>query len=207
MKITIASDIHLNLILAKKIVSTKSDMIIISGDLSNRGHMEEIELILNIINKSEAKYKIVVFGNHDVQAEFNLREIRKKFKDIIFLNNEIVEIEGLKIYGTPYVRDFCFWGFQYYTLDEREDLTVPKEEVDIIIAHEPPSHEKLSYLPYDKEDIGNMSLRKYIENTDRVKYVICGHVHENSRNEAEINKAKCYNVSMVCKEIEINWGK
>ncbi|MGL5714840.1 MAG: metallophosphoesterase, partial [Paraclostridium sp.] len=64
MKITIASDIHLNLILAKKIVSTKSDMIIISGDLSNRGHMEEIELILNIINKSEAKYKIVVFGNH-----------------------------------------------------------------------------------------------------------------------------------------------
>lgn len=207
MKVTIASDIHFNFKLLNEILTKKSDMLIISGDLTNTGKLKDIETVLDEINKSEIKYKIVVFGNHDIEAEFNIPELKAKYKNIIILNNEIIEIEGFKIYGTPYVKDFCFWGFQYYTIDERENLTLPKEEVDIIISHEPPSHIVLSYLPYGCEDIGNMSLRSYIENTPSVKYVICGHVHESSGKYVTINNAECYNIAMTYKEIEINKGE
>lgn len=203
MRATIASDIHMDLKLLQKILEQDTEMLIISGDLSNRGSMIEIQVVLDKISKSKFKYKIIVFGNHDIEAEFNIPYIKNKYKNIIFLNNEIVDIEGLKIYGTPYVKAFCFWGFQCYTSDEKQKYTVPTEEVDVIVTHEPPSHKDLSYLPFN-EDIGNRHLRIYIEETEKVKYIICGHVHENSRNEITLNNAKCYNVAMTYKNIEIN---
>ena len=131
MKVTIASDIHNDFRLLNKIINQEKDMLIISGDLTNTGRLKDIEDILEKINKDKAKYKIVVFGNHDVQAEFEIPFLKNKYQDIIFLTNEIIEIEGYKIYGTPYVKAFCFWGFQCYTIQEIQDLTIPKEDVDI----------------------------------------------------------------------------
>ena len=204
MKITAVSDLHSRLSILKdfKMNKVNGDIFICSGDLTRLGTKDEADKILEYISVLDFKYKIIVFGNHDMFAEKHIDYFKDKYTDIIFLNNEIVEVEGLKIYGTPYVRAFCNWGFQYYTIDERKDLTIPKEDVDIIIAHEPPSELSISYLPYG-QDIGNMALRSYIESSDNVKYVFCGHVHENGGREVVINKAKCFNVACTFKHLEI----
>lgn len=210
MKILMCSDIHYSPTILKKLKYKEADMLIVSGDLGNWGTTIEITDVLEEINKLKIKHKIVVFGNHDISAQNEHEIYREIYPDIQFLLNEIIEIEGLKIYGTPYVRAFGAWAFHYHSIRERIELTVPREKVDIIVAHEPPSHGDLSFTwrneKYDSwgEDIGNVSLLNYINNTNSVKLVVCGHVHECGGKYAKINNADVYNVAGKVKTIVFN---
>lgn len=198
-KITIVSDIHSSKFLLDSLKKHKGDMLIVAGDLTNLGKKYELEYALDIINNLKFKYKIVVFGNHDgIWNDVNFKEI---YTDIIFLENEIIEIDGLKIYGTPFSKRFKNWSYYYETLDERRLLTVPLESVDIIVSHEPPSDKCLSYIPYFG-CAGNPDLRRYIDNNN-VKLCVCGHIHECGGNDTIINGCHCYNTAMRVKDIKI----
>ena len=200
MKIVACSDLHNSKDLYWKLLYKKGDLLIIAGDLTSLGRELELTLALNTIDECDFKYKIVVLGNHEKENQYEF--CKSKYPNIIFLNNEIIEIEGLKIYGSPYSKRFYNWAFPYDTIDECVKYTIPKEEVDIIVTHEPPSHEKLSYT-YDPIDIGNNELRKYIENTNKNILVISGHVHERGGNYVKINNSICYNVSRKIIDIEL----
>lgn len=198
MKIVAVSDLHSNKNLYWELWHKSGDILIVAGDLTHLGRELEMTSALDQIQTMNFKHKIIVFGNHEVEANYNY--YKEKYPDIIFLENEIVEVEGLKIYGSPYCKEFCSWGFPYYTQDECIDRTIPKEEVDIIITHEPPSHPKLSYV-YEDLDIGNNELRKYLEYVNKNVLVISGHCHECSGQSTYIGKANCYNVAQKIREI------
>lgn len=200
MKIVAVSDLHSNKNLYWELWHKSGDILIVAGDLTHLGRELEMTSALDQIQTMNFKYKIIVFGNHEVEANYNY--YKEKYPDIIFLENEIVEVEGLKIYGSPYCKEFCSWGFPYYAQDECVDRTLPKEEVDIIITHEPPSHPKLSYV-YEDLDIGNNELRKYLEYIYKNVLVISGHCHECGGQSTYIGKANCYNVARKIREIYI----
>ncbi len=87
-------------------------------------------------------------------------------------------------------------------MTNRKDLTCPKEYVDIIITHEPPSSYELSYIGV-YEDLGNIDLRNYLEE-NKCKLLICGHLHENGGKMMEINGCKCFNVAEKIIKINID---
>lgn len=198
MKIVAIADIHSSSNLSFKLSEQEGDILIVAGDLTQLGHEWEMTKILNKINKARFKYKIVVLGNHDFYTGYSW--CRKNYKDIIFLHNEIVELEGIKIYGTPYSKRFMNWAYQY-DADDCKEKTIPKEDVDVIICHEPPSDYNLS-LAFSMKDIGNSELREYLERKNKDILVICGHCHECGGGYAEIGKSRIYNVSGKITEID-----
>lgn len=203
MKILATSDIHCNLNRLKKIKYKEADILIVAGDLTNIGLKIELKEVLDKISSfTHINTKIVVLGNHDSRNHHNKNGMTEErtyewckmnYPEIIFLNNEIVDIGGVKIYGTPWNSGYKgLWSYEY-NLDNRKDLTCPKENVDIIITHEPPSSYELSYIDI-YGDLGNIDLRKYLEE-NKCKVLISGHIHENKNKSVDINGCMCYNVS------------
>lgn len=201
-KILAISDIHSNLNILKPIQYKKADFLLVAGDLTNIGLKTELQVALDRIDSLEGiKHKVVVLGNHDSSNLHNTRGMsdevayawcKRHYPNIHFLHNEIVEIEDVKIYGTPYVSEFCGWGFQY-NISNRDELTIPKEDVDIIVCHEPPSSLELSYIE-GVGDLGNIKLRNYLED-NKCGVLVCGHIHENGGHYVDIKGCHSYNVA------------
>jgi 3',5'-cyclic AMP phosphodiesterase CpdA len=188
----------------KPIKYKKADFLLIAGDLTNVGLKIEMKEVLDLISSFEhIKHKIIVLGNHDSANPYNPKGMTDKkmyewcvsnYPNLTFLDNEIVELDGVKIYGTPYVAEFGGWGFQYH-MSNRSELTLPKEAVDIIVCHEPPSTMQLSYL-VGVGDIGNRPLCDYLcLGKNKARLLVCGHVHELSGGYVNLNGCHCYNVA------------
>lgn len=200
MKILALSDLHSDIpkILRNNFDFTDIDLICIAGDITNCGLKEDYIYIFNWFNKLNIP-TIIVLGNHDhplYYYEIN----RKKYENLIFLDNEIKEVKGLKIYGSPYTLN-CGWFNHYWTLDECRELTIPKEKVDLIVSHEPPYCKELGQV--NKWLItGNTQLLNYLYEHTGITCIF-GHIHERGGQQVEINKNMCYNVARTYRIIEV----
>ncbi len=118
------------------------DMVIHSGDCSNRNvpYFNEIEVraFINWFGKLKVKHKIYVAGNHDISIERGL-VTRRDFTEagIDYLENSSVEIEGIKIFGTPCTR--IYKGNHTAFQKNRNKLNFVWEnspdDIDIFISH------------------------------------------------------------------------
>lgn len=161
------------------------DMIIHSGDFSNykdfyKNKPETLDF-LEWYSSLNIKYKILIAGNHDAFPAIYPLEFKKlcKDKDLIYLENEPIIIEGINIFGTPLQPTFANWYFQKarHKLDEYWKL-IP-ENTDILVVHGPPKGIlDLSYSRDSKlEYCGCKSLRNHILNRLDLKYCLFGHIH------------------------------
>lgn len=168
------------------------DLVIFSGDCSNppTPYLNEPQ-VMNFIEwfgSLPIKYKVAIAGNHDTSIEQGLIN-RYDFnnKGIIYLENESVEIEGLKIWGSPYTPAFGK-GWAY---NERRDrlhelwATIPNDS-DIVITHGPAKgtldlayHYKDNH--WELEYCGCATLRKRINDIEP-KLFCFGHIHNNEDN-------------------------
>lgn len=150
------------------------DILIHAGDLVSHGTVEEIQNFINWYSKQPHEYKIFVGGNHDGALEHSKERITIP-NNLIYLENEQIIINGLKIWGSPVSPPFRSFGFMWDE-EKRESLykKIP-ENCDIIINHSPP------FGTLDTVLEGMQVGCKYLaENISRIKpkVVICGHIHE-----------------------------
>lgn len=179
MKITFISDTHnrhddLNLDLHG------GDMIIHAGDISGRGTLEEINNFLSWFQNLPYKHKIFIAGNHDFGFEeirhSNQHEFAIRIPDnVIYLQDDVVEIEGLKIYGSPWQPRFYDWAFN---VDRGESIAKKWELIpdglDILITHGP----VFGILDdtYSGMRVGCEELyKKVVKCKPRIH--VCGHIH------------------------------
>jgi len=165
------------------IVPENIDIVIFSGDCSNPKNLEmSYQEIMNFIywfSKLNIKYKIFVAGNHDTAIYKNVIT-KKDFKDngIIYLENETIEVLGLKIFGSPFVPTFGDWSF----MKNRSKIAKIWEHIDldtdIVITHTPPKG--ILDISIDRyhniEMCGCSALRKRI-NKVNPKLHCFGHIH------------------------------
>lgn len=160
------------------------EIAIFSGDCSNpRDKYANEQEVLNFIcwygMEVKARYKIFVGGNHDGSIECGLVS-KEKFKEygIIYLENSSVEIEGLKIFGSPVTPQFCNWSWMK-SRDKLHDLwqTIP-EDSDMVIVHGPPKG--VLDLSYNREGIlefcGCTALKKRMLQI-QPRLMCYGHIH------------------------------
>lgn len=155
------------------------DLLIVAGDLppiTNHGKEFQKKWLENDFNywldRSEAKNKVVIAGNHDFVFEDNNYEVNLEAH---YLQDSLVEIDNFKIWGSPWSNNFGPWAFM---TDEKglEYLysDIP-DNINIIISHGPP------YGACDRtttnEYAGSKSLRSRIQ-AIQPDYVFCGHIHE-----------------------------
>jgi Icc-related predicted phosphoesterase len=177
MKIVCVSDTHgkheqLNYDLPE------GDMIIHAGDISNVGRIDEINQFTQWFSNLPYKYKIFIAGNHD----FGFEKIRHSNEigisiphGVIYLQDEMVEIEGIKIYGSPWQPEFYDWAFNLPRGEKiAEKWNMIPENLDILITHGPP-HGILDDTIQGMR-VGCEDLYKRVMEV-KPKYHIFGHIH------------------------------
>jgi predicted phosphodiesterase len=142
MKIWHISDTHGYHDLLK--VPNGIDLVIHSGDCSNPrdpyNNEPEVREFIHWYKELPIKHKIYVAGNHDTSIEKKL-VTKKDFEDynIIYLENEYITIDGIKIFGSPHTPQFGQWAFMKERVKlERFWKLAIHEPCDIIVVHGPP---------------------------------------------------------------------
>lgn len=172
MRIVCLSDTH-----NQQIDTPDGDILIHAGDATVRGTHEEILEFNAWFSLLPHKHKIFVAGNHDWLFETNPVMARALLdKNIVYLQDKAVEIDGIRIYGSPWQPRFYDWAFN---LDRGREMAEKWEmippDTDILITHGPPSG------ILDRTAYGDLAgceelIKKVIE--IRPKAHIFGHIHE-----------------------------
>ena len=182
MKIWHISDTHTYHDLLK--VPMAIDMVIHSGDCSNPrdpyNNEPEVREFIDWYKELSPKYKIYVAGNHDSSIEKKL-VTKKDFEDngIIYLENDYVTIEGIKIFGSPYTPNFGNWSF----MRDRNKLdrfwhSAIHDDTDIVVTHGPPKGilDKSENRDHQLECCGDKSLLNKLLQVQPA-YHLFGHIH------------------------------
>jgi len=178
------------------------DILIFAGDFDIHS-LSDLEHANSWFGKQKAKYKIFVAGNHDTYFEkipvFSIKDI---FNNVIYLQDEMIEIKGLKIYGSPYSPKFGEWSFSYKrcSLEAKNIWSKIPENLDILVTHGP------SYGVLDRnlqdERCGCEILQKEII-IKKPKRHVFGHLHlfgGQSITQCNIN---FYNVSVLDEDYKL----
>lgn len=130
------------------------DILIHAGDMTNGniGNLKEIDswfgglnfkhkVCINLMFDVECNVqtrKIIVSGNMDgfsLDGKINGHEL---FKNAIYLEDESIELEGIKFYGIPWTPRFV-GGFQLFNDEQtRKVLDKIPTDVNVLISHGPP---------------------------------------------------------------------
>lgn len=156
----------------------EADILIHGGDVSKMGRDHEVEDFMRWFSGLEYRYKIFIAGNHDFFFEGETPKSIKRFlnENTFYLHNSSVEIEGLKIWGSPYTPTFFNWAFN---LDRGKAIEKVWKDIpadtDILITHGPPFGILDGTL--SDQHVGCEELLKKIKKI-KPKYHLFGHIHE-----------------------------
>ena len=180
MRITFISDTH-----TKHEEITQhlpgGDLLIHAGDLMNSGRdSSDIISFASWFNKlSNYKHKVFIAGNHDRLFE-NEPELTKDLltaygPDLVYLQDKAFEVDGVKIYGSPWQPEFCNWAFNLPRNGEdlREKWFWIPNDTDILVCHT---------MPFGHCDAtGNLNvgceLLRLRTDELRPKIFVGGHIH------------------------------
>jgi hypothetical protein len=199
--LTFISDTHNK---HKQIDTGSGDILIHAGDATGRGQSGEILPFLKWFSDQNFKHKILIAGNHDFGFEKEPERYQKECDDlgIIYLNDSGIEIEGLKIWGSPVQPEFFNWAFNrrinhdiklpddydpYHSYPPKSNPHIKPHwdlipnDTDILITHGPPMG-ILDQCPNInlRHIMKNVGCPHLLEAVNRVKpkYHIFGHIHE-----------------------------
>ena len=160
----------------EQIAVPDGDVLVHAGDATNRGQIDEIIAFNHWFSNLPHKIKIFVAGNHDWLFENRPKYARSLLaENIIYLQDSAVEIENLKIYGSPWQPRFFDWDFNLNRGKEiAEKWKLIPNEVDVLITHGPPFG-ILDETP-GGDFAGCEELRKKVEDI-RPRLHVFGHIH------------------------------
>lgn len=167
------------------------DLLIIAGDMTARDRVPEWCDFFHWIGSLNYRKIVYIGGNHDrfleqsapsAWARQNLPMCEHPAAHIEYLFDNFIMFEGLKIYGSPWVRYFkgmnknCC-AFTWVTASQLEEkwALIP-DDVDILVTHTPPfgMMDKVESL----ERCGCPKLADRILELKKLKLHVFGHIHE-----------------------------
>lgn len=222
MKILATSDTHGNL---DKLDLSGIDIALFAGDIAPLRNISSWDAYDQLKWMNEDFYdwcmkwqnaKIVfVPGNHDFFPmirnlygyELHGRDLSLKLApNATMLIDKMVETNGLKIYGSPWVPIISYrWAFEadHYRLVEM--FSKIPSNIDILLTHSPPRFNCLGVsLEYgnDSDNFGCSELADVIFKKEP-KMCFCGHIHSGDHNMNKLGKTEIWNVSRVNESYEI----
>lgn len=170
------------------------DLLLIGGDLTARHSRKEFLLFSQWIRAQDYKNKVVIPGNHDTWLE-SWENVGKldivnwaESGDFHYLIDSGVEIDGFKVWGSPWTKRFDGMNplCMAFTCETDEELAekwalIP-EDTNILVTH-CPEYNKLdcsqSPLLLDMATrCGSVSLGKRTACLKQLKLHVVGHIHE-----------------------------
>lgn len=202
MKLVLISDTHCQ---HDQVIIPECDILLHAGDFSYRGTQGELMNFVQWFSKQPAKYKLATCGNHDWGVFYQPQMWQDIFKvnGCHLLLDETIDVEGLKIFGSPWSVWFHSWAYNFSEDDDGTQAAstwskIP-DDVDVIVVHGPPyGIGDLVARAYPGEDphVGCPELLKRIDQLEKLKLVVTAHIHEaygqyDYRGKTIINAAVC----------------
>ncbi|PIQ25197.1 metallophosphoesterase [bacterium (Candidatus Blackallbacteria) CG17_big_fil_post_rev_8_21_14_2_50_48_46] len=154
----------------------EGDLLLHAGDFSKRGKPSEIEDFNAWLKTLPHPHKIVIAGNHDFLFEQAPEQARKLLNAALYLEDSGVEIDGLKIWGSPVSPRFFDWAFNRSRGEEirRHWQQIP-HATDLVLVHGPPAG--ILDKTWLGQSVGCKDLNQALAQI-RPKAVVFGHIHE-----------------------------
>lgn len=176
------------------VVIPKCDLFIFAGD----AEIDSLEVLYDFnewLGTIKAKNKLVVAGNHDGYLEYlGKEECRKQLSNCIYLENEYVEVDGFKIFGSPFSPLFNDWSYMRTESGLKEIWDTIPSSTEILVTHTMP-YGILDQIMPKMNSVGSVTLRNKIKEIH--PYIqIGGHLHESYGKYTDY-KTDYYNVSVL----------
>ncbi len=157
-----------------------ADVVVFAGDLTEHGHLGELEDFAAWAGALPCAHKVVVAGNHDFCLEsesFAQRVLGEA--GLTYLCDAGANIAGLRFYGAPWQPTFYQWAFN---LDRRSPAMVEKWErippdVNVLVTHSPPWGLCDQVRGVSQ---GCEVLRERVDGLRHLRLHVFGHIHEGS---------------------------
>jgi Icc-related predicted phosphoesterase len=194
MKIVFISDTHGQHRKLKNL--PKADLIIHGGDVSKLGKDHEVEDFIHWFLRLDYAHKIFIAGNHDFYFEdYSFDFIQKKLtSNCHYLCNSGVEIEDVKIWGSPVTPTFFNWAFN---VDRGKPIqkywNMIPSNTDILVTHGPVG----GILDRTTSNI-NAGCEDLLKTVNKVqpKFHLFGHIHE-AYGKEKVNETTYFNGSLL----------
>lgn len=173
MRIVCLADIQNQCQKIKPSMIPDGEILVVAGDLTNYGELRDLSIFNEWIGKLPHKYKLVTLGNHEVNAKG--LDCHNLFTNATLLHDELIEVEGFKIFGSPV--NECgpykdYWAYCEPSYIKRVCKQMPN--CDVLITHGCP-HGVLDYAPSNPH-IGSKDILKAVRRI-KPKIHIFGHAH------------------------------
>lgn len=204
------------------VIDREFDLLLLAGDLVNLYCQRDkadtihwftgsfVDWINELPFKDENSKVLWIAGNHEVGWENLDFDGRRKIAEnitestngrCIYLEDELYDFNGIKVYGTPWCKIFGHWAFMKNNEALSKVYSQIPENIDILLTHDAPYG--TSDLCYGWKDwgrtpihIGNEPLRDIILERNP-RFNLHGHLHSANHEEEILGHTSVYNVSLV----------
>jgi predicted phosphodiesterase len=152
------------------------DVFIHAGDFTDMGSLEDVRAFDAFLARLRHRHKIVIAGNHDFCFERAPERARPLIAHATYLEDEALDVAGLRFYGSPWQPWFNDWAFNLSRgepLRRRWALIPPG--IDVLITHGPPRGH--GDLTAHGEMVGCDDLLARVHEV-RPRLHVFGHIHE-----------------------------
>ncbi len=173
LRIVAISDTHT---LHDRVRVPEGDVLVHGGDLTSNGDLDDVSRFDEFLGRLPHRHKVVIAGNHDFCFEQRPEAARRRLTHCIYLQDEAVEIEGVKFWGSPWQPWFYDWAFNLKRgAALQEKWAMIPSDIDVLVTHGPPLGE--GDQTFRGERVGCQDLREAVLRV-RPKVHIFGHIHE-----------------------------
>lgn len=171
MRVVCLSDTHH---LFHKVQVPDGDLLLHAGDLSHHGTAAEVRATADWLRSLPHRHKVVIGGNHD----FCLAEEARSdlFDGLHYLQDQALEVEGLRLYGSPWTPKFGNWVFQTPRTDKAAPIwaRIP-DDTQLLLTHGPPAG--IGDLTLQAIQAGCEALNQRVRQVRPLLHLF-GHIHE-----------------------------
>ena len=178
----------------------EGDVFIFAGDFEIRNWYDVFEMS-EWLGELPHKNVVAIFGNHDFTEEYEIDKMKAMFGRVNLLFNEFINVDGFKIWGSPYSPYFNDWAWMQPDNMLKEIWDTIPLETEIIVTHTMPYGILDGVLPR-MQSVGSLTLKDAIK---RVKpYIqIGGHLHEQGYQNYFDGKTNYYNVAVLDEQYKL----
>lgn len=217
IEVTITSDLHGNL----PVVGDGLDLMLVCGDVCPaRRHYFDYQYkwvkenfcpwVKSLPYNDADGRTVMVWGNHDFFEHIPVgrEEMDEEFSSLtdgrlVILNHGGCTYrkgaERLKLFGTPYCKQFYNWAFMHDDKFLEERFAEIPGDIDILISHDPASVNRLGVIHEGWSagtDAGNHILARELARV-KPRYYFAGHIHSGNHCLETVDGITMANVSYV----------
>lgn len=182
-----------------------ADVLVCAGDVCLEGTMFEFDGFAEWWNSLEYRYKVLVPGNHDWCFQKKEGTCRAWLPDTIVLIDQLAEIEGRIIWGSPYTPWFYNWAYNVPRGMLHEHWDKIPINLDLLITHGPPHGVLDQARPMLSENLGDNELRHAVEQKKPARHVF-GHIHGSGGRLVKVGDTAFHNISVVNEQYKVVRG-